>query len=203
MIAVIADIVASRDVKAQERRKFNKKIQDLLKQVYERFKDKCVALPALTQGDSIELLVTSWEPIVFLFHKLLLENLEFRVGFGTGEIIIQKPNSDDCDGPAFWNAREALNEIKGMKYMNKSAGFRFDDKTSEDERNAVVNAVLIHAVLLGLSSAQLKYCFYYIWEKKSITEIATVTRTSKGNVSKVLGKTPCYLLGEIMTFLRN
>ncbi len=203
MIAVIADIVASRDVKAQKRREFNKKIQDLLSQVYERFKDNCVAIPALTQGDSIELLVNSWEPVVFLFHRLLMENLEFRVGFGTGEIIIQKPNADDCDGPAFWNAREALNEIKRTRYMNKSAGFKFDAKTSSDENSTVINTILLYTAFLGLSSAQLEYCFYYLWEKMSITEIARATKTSKGNISKVLSKTPCYLLQEVMAFLSH
>ena len=203
MIAVIADIVASRDVKAQKRREFNNKIQDLLSQVYDRFKQDCIAIPALTQGDSIELLVKRWEPVVFLFHRLLMEKLDFRVGFGTGEVIILKSNADDCDGPAFWNAREALNQIKSVKYMNRSAGFKFDSETPSDEKNAVINTILLYTAFLGLSSTQLEYCFEYLWEKMSITEIARATKTSKGNISKVLSKTPCYLLEEVMAFLSN
>lgn len=201
MIAVIVDIVASRDVDVRVRRKLDKKIRGLLDQVYERFKDYCVAIPALTQGDSIELLVSSWHPIVFLFHKLLMEDLKIRVGFGTGEIIIQKEDADECDGPAFWNAREALDEIKRMKYMNRSAGFNFNKNSSNNENNAVVNSILFLTTLHGLSTTQLQYCFYYIWEKKRISEIAQITKTSKGNVSKTLSKTPCYLLGKVMTFL--
>ncbi len=203
MIAAIVDIVASRDVNARERRMLDKKIRSLLNQTYKRFEEYCVAIPTLTQGDSIELLVSSWHPIIFLFHKLLMENLKFRVGLGTGGIIIHKENADECDGPAFWNAREALDEIKRMKYMNRLAGFKIDTKTSNNEENAVVNSILFFTTLLGLSTTQLQHCFYYIWEKKRISEIAQAVKTSKGNVSKTLSKTPCYLLEKVITFLSH
>jgi len=201
MIAAIIDIVASRDATVRERRRLDKEIRSLLSQTYKRFKKHCFAIPALTQGDSIELLVSSWHPIVFLFHKLLMEDLEFRVGLGTGEVIIHNENADDCDGPAFWNAREALDEIKSTKYMNRPAGFKIDEETSTEENNAVVSSILFLTTLHGLSTTQLQHCFYYIWEKKRISEIAQVVKTSKGNVSKTLSKTPCYLLEEVMTFL--
>lgn len=203
MIAAIIDIVASRDINAHERRRLDTKIRDLLVQTHRRFNEYSAAIPALTQGDSMELLVSSWQPLVFLFHRILMEDLAFRVGLGTGEVIIHKENADECDGPAFWNAREALDEIKHMKYMNRSAGFNFDKDTSNNEKNAVVNSILLLTTLHGLSTTQLKQCFYYIWEKKSISEIAQAVKTSKGNVSKTLSKTPCYLLGKVMTFLNH
>jgi len=201
MIAAIIDIVASRDADVRERRRLDKEIRGLLDQTYERFKEYCLAIPALTQGDSVELLVRSWQPIVFLFQRLLMEELEFRVGLGTGEVTLHKEIADECDGPAFWNAREALDEIKNTKYLNRSAGFKIDEKTSNHEYNAVVNSILFLTTLLGLSTTQLRHCFYYIWEKKRISEIAKAVKTSKGNVSKTLSKTPCYLLKEVMKFL--
>lgn len=201
MIATIIDIVASREANVRERKKLDKEIRSVLDQVYQLFKKYCVAIPALTQGDSVELLVSSWQPIVFLFHRLLMEDLEFRVGFGTGEITLHKENADECDGPAFWNAREALNEIKRMKYMNRSAGLNIDEKTSKNEENAVVYSILFLTTFLGLSTTQLQHCFHYLWEKKGISEIAHAVMTSKGNVSKTLSKTPCYLLERVMAFL--
>jgi hypothetical protein len=203
MIAAIIDIVASRDANVRERKKLDKEIRSLLEQTYQRFKEFCVAIPALTQGDSVELLVNSWHPIAFLFHKLLMEDLEFRVGLGTGEIMLHKENADECDGPAFWNAREALDEIKSTKYMSRSAGFKIDEKTSSKEENAVVNSILFLTTLLGMSTTQLQHCFYYVWEKKRVSEIARAVKTSKGNVSKTLSKTPCYLLERVMTFLER
>ncbi len=201
MIAVIADIMASRGLDTRERQKMDRTIRNLLNHTYERFKDDCLAIPTLTQGDSIELLIGSWQPAIFLFHNLLMEGFEFRVGFGTGEVIIKKKNADECDGPVFWNAREALNEIKIAKYMSRSAGFKFAENTSDEESNIVINAILLYVALLGLTTTQLRYCFRYIWKKERTTEIAEATGTSKGNVSRILGKTPCYLIEKVMAFL--
>jgi hypothetical protein len=201
VIAAIIDIASSKDANVRERKRLDKKIREMLNQTHDRFTDYCIATPALTQGDSIELLVTSWQPIVFLFHRLLMDGLKFRVGLGTGAVIIQKEDADECDGPAFWNARDAIEEIKRVKYMNSSAGFRIDNKTPSDERSVVTNSVLLYTSLLGLTTVQLEYCFYYIWEKKRISEIAEITRTSKGYISKTLSKTPCYLLQKVIAFL--
>lgn len=203
MIAVIVDIVASRDMSERERRKMDREIRGILERVYERFKDFCIAVPTLTQGDSIEMLIKSWQPIVFLIHNLLMKEQEFRMSLGTGEIIIQKEIADECDGPAFWNAREALDEIKSTKYMNRSAGFRIDEGTSLEEKTAVINSLLLYTTLLGFTKIQLQHCFYYIWENKRVIEISDVTKTTKGNVSKSLSKTPCYLLEKVMTFLNT
>ena len=201
MIATIIDIVASRDATPRNRRMLDKKLRNILSQTFEQFEKYCDAIPTLTQGDSIELLTHSWEPIVFLFHRLLMEELEFRVGIGTGKIIVHNENADECDGPAFWNAREALDEIRQMKYLSRPAGFSIDEKTSSEEKNAVIYSVLFLTALLGLSTAQLQYCFYFIWKKKSISEISETLKTSKPNVSKTLSRTPCNLLKEVMSYL--
>lgn len=203
MIAAIIDIVASREVTARDRRKMDRKIRSLLLKTYDRFKEYCPAIPTLTQGDSVELLVTNWLPIIFVFHSLLMENYDLRVGLGTGKIVVRNESADECDGPVFWNARQAVDEMKRTKYMKSPAGFKLDKRTSSSETNAVINSILFLTTLLGLSPAQLRYCFYYIWEKKSISEIAKAAKTSKGNISKTLSKTPCYLLEKVVTFLER
>jgi len=201
VIAAIIDLIASRDASTRERREMDGKVRRLLEETYDRFTQDCEAVPTLTQGDSIELLVTTWQPIVFLFHRLLMERLRFRVGLGTGPVEIHKEHADECDGPAFWNAREALEELKGTKYMSREAGFRLSDRTSNTERQTVIISTLILASLLCLTATQLTHCYYHIWEEKSITEIAEIMKTTKGNVSRILGKTPCYILQKVMAFL--
>lgn len=200
MIAVIIDIVSSRELAVQKRKTLDKKIRKLLREMHNRFMKNCLAVPSLTQGDSIELLVSNWLPIIFVVHNLLMENLELRIGFGTGNIIVQNENADECDGPVFWNARQALDEIKKRKYMISPAGFRFDKKTSSNEANVVTNSILFFTTLLGLSTTQRRYCFQYIWEKQRVSEIAKIVKSSKGNISRTLSKTPCYLLEEIVSF---
>jgi hypothetical protein len=201
MIATIIDIVASRDATPRNRRLLDKKLRNMLIQTFEQFEKYCDAIPTLTQGDSIELLTHSWEPIVFLFHRLLMEELEFRVGLGTGKIIVHNEKADECDGPAFWNAREALDEIRQMRYMSRPAGLSIDENASSEEKNVVIYSLLILSVLLGLSTTQLRQCFYFIWEKKTISDISEILKMSKANVSKTLNKTSCYLLDDVMTYL--
>ncbi len=200
MIAVIIDIVSSRKVTARRRRALDKKIRDLLHEMHSRFMRNCLAVPSLTQGDSIELLVNNWCPIIFTLHNLLRENLELRVGFGTGKVMVHNENADECDGPVFWNARQALDKISKAKYTKSPAGYIFEKRTSSKETNVVINSILFFTTLLSLSPAQLRYCFHYIWEGKNVTEIAKAVKTSKANISKTLSKTPCNLLREIVSF---
>jgi hypothetical protein len=203
MIAAIIDIVASRKVSTRQRKELDRKLRSLLSGLYQRFQKHCLAQPALTQGDSIELLVDGWQPIVFIFHSLLMADQEFRVGLGTGEVTIQKENADECDGPAFWNAREALDEIKQMKYMSRPAAFNIDENSSVTESGIVIESILFLTTLLSLTRTQLEHCYHFIWEKKSISEIAETIETSKGNVSRSLSKTPCYLLERVMAYLSS
>lgn len=201
MIAAIIDLVASRETSARERRSLDTKIRSILDQLYKRFKEFCNAVPALTQGDTIEVLMSSWQPVVFLFHRLLMEGLEFRVGLGTGEIIVYNEIADECDGPAFWNAREALEEAKQTKYKTRTGGFRLDKKNSPEEESTVMYTLLFLTTLLGLTQTQLLHCYYFLWEKKRIFEIGNITKTSAANISKSLNKTPCYLLEEVLSYL--
>jgi hypothetical protein len=201
MIVAIIDIVASREIADSKRKRMDKDIRSLLHETHNRFNKYCLATPALTQGDSIELLVNNWLPIIFLMHSLLLRNLELRVGLGTGKIVVHNEKADECDGPVFWNARQALDEIKQAKYMTSPAGFRMDKKTSSKENNAIINTILFFTTLLSLSSTQLQYCFHFIWGDMQISEIAKAMGTSKGNISKTLSKTPCYLLEKVVAFL--
>jgi predicted DNA-binding ArsR family transcriptional regulator len=203
MIVAIIDIVASREISDSKRKKMDKEIRSILSETHSRFKKHCIATPALTQGDSIELLISDWLPVIFLLHSLLLKNLDLRVGLGTGKIIVQHEKADECDGPVFWNARQALDEIKQAKYMTSNAGFKFDKKTSSKENNAVINTILFFTTLQSLSSTQLRYCYHYIWEEMQISEIAKAVNTSKGNISKTLNKTPCYLLEKVVAILNR
>ncbi len=203
MIAVIIDIVASREFTARKRKSLDKKIRKILIEMYNRFTKNCLAVPSLTQGDSIELLVNNWLPIIFILHRLLMDDLELRVGLGTGKVIVHNEDADECDGPVFWNARQALDQVKRAKYMKSPVGFIFDKRTSNKEENIVINSILFLTTLLGLSPVQRRYCFHYIWEEKSVSEIAMTVKTSKGNVSKTLSKTPCYLLEKLVSFLND
>ncbi len=200
MIAVIIDLIESRKMSQSRRRTTDKLIRKLLNNTYVRFEKYCQAIPSLTQGDSIELLVNHWTPIIFIFHSLLKNGLKFNVGFGTGKIIIKKKNADDCDGPAFWNAREAINIVKNRKQLRRGAEVVLDKNTPPEEKCTISNSILFLTSLLNLSPKQLQYSYYYIWEEKQITKIAKIVKSTKGNVSMVLNRSSCFLLDRMVSF---
>ncbi len=198
LIAVIVDIQKSRSIEGLKRKEMDIRLRQLLQILYNRFERYLVARPMLTQGDSIEILVNDWRPVAYLFHRLHMEDIRFRVGIGTGEIIILRDSANECDGPAFWNAREELEEVKTARYKGRIAGFRFDRESHDTENNEAIKALLFLTTLQGMTPTQSGYCYYYIWEARNITEIAQHMNTTKGNVSKTLNKTPCHLLAKII-----
>ena len=197
-IAVIIDLVASKSIGKKVRVTLDEKGRSFLKTTYNRFKFSCLAKPTLTQGDSIELLVKDWWPIIFLFHRLLMENLIFTVGLGTTSTSLLKEFADECDGQAFWNARNALNKIKERKKQKIIANFILEKNTPREEVKSVTNSLLFLTVLRLLTKQQIMYCYFYLWENKTITEIATLFNTSKGNISRRLGDSLCFTIKKIL-----
>jgi len=202
-IAVIIDLTESRIVKVKDRRKLDEELRSALQTVYKRYKKHCIAKPTLTQGDSLELLVNNWMPAIYLFHKLLLKELEFRVGLGASTIHLLRESADECDGPAFWNARGALDEIRSMKRKKVIANFRAEDSTPKEEIAHIATSILYLINLRSLTTQQLRYCYYYMWEGKNITQIAKITRRSKSNISKNLAKTQCYTIMRLVNLLEQ
>ena len=181
----------------------DEKVRSILDLAYNKYADFCLSKPALTRGDSIELLVTDWLIIAFLFHKLLSEKLNFSVGLGSGTISLLKEVADECDGPAFWNARKAISEIKERKKEKMIANFILEKNTPEYEINIITNSILFLTILKRLTSQQIKYSYYYLWENKSVTEIAALFGTSRGNISKILRRSLCFTLKKVITPQEN
>ncbi|MGQ4834265.1 MAG: SatD family protein [Candidatus Asgardarchaeia archaeon] len=200
MFAVIIDLVGSKKLSVEERKSMNKKVRDILKQLTKNFKEFCIAKPSLTQGDSIELLINHWKPVVYLFHRLLILKLNFAAGFGTGEIHVLREFADECDGPAFWNAREALEKIKEIKRERIIANLKVSSNTSKENIEYILDAILFLTVLKQFSQPQLEYAYYYLWEDMTVSKIAQLTNTSKGNVSKVLSRGEVYTLKRVIDF---
>ena len=198
-VAVIIDLTASRQIAQTMRRTIDEKVRTILDLAYSRYSQYCLSKPALTRGDSIELLVTNWLIVIFLFHKFLLEKLNFYVGFGSSRVTLLKDFADECDGPAFWNARKATEKIKMMVKEKLIANFVLEENTPEEEIKTITNSILFLTTLKLLSMKQLKYCYYYLWENKSITEIAALFSTTRSNVSQILSKSLCSTLKRVIS----
>ena len=111
--ALIGDIIESRQLanRAQQ--------QEALSQVLDNLNDRYQAHLAsrfsLTLGDEFQGLVKVGAPIFQMIDelRLALPDLNLRFGLGLGEILtsINPALSLGADGPAYWRAREAIQQV--------------------------------------------------------------------------------------------
>lgn len=132
-----------------------------------------------------------------------MNDLPFHVGIGTGSVTVIRDEADECDGPAFWNAREALEETKRRRRMKISADLKTDESGDPAEINEAVISILFLAILEKMTRTQVHYCYHFLWEGKSVSETAETMGTSKGNASRILSKTPCHILRRLVSFARG
>ncbi len=194
-IVAIIDVIASRKLENESRKKLINDLDSLLKEFNKAWRNKLIAKSTITGGDSIEVAARSWIPIISLLHALLLLNIKFRVSIGAGELNIIRKHADECDGPAFWKARDALEKAKSRDIP---IVYSLDKTANDLEREDVKKLTLAYSLLLKMSHIQRKYCYDFIWRNKTITEIARKYGTTKSNISMTIKKSMCRLLKRVI-----
>lgn len=96
-----------------------------LEQLNEQFKGS-LGLPFVrTAGDELQALVEIPEAIVEIILRGVRAD-EWWVGIGIGSVETLGASSADSRGPAFYHAREAVNEAKGSRYGFAVVGDDFE-----------------------------------------------------------------------------
>ena len=112
-LALIADVIDSKMV--QERFDLQKQVEKTLQKMNELFGDYLASRFTLTLGDEFQALLEVDAPIFQIIDTLRLElnPTQLRFGIGLGEIVtdIDPLQSIGADGPAYWNARAAINLV--------------------------------------------------------------------------------------------
>ena len=112
-LALIADVIDSKMV--QERLDLQKQVEKTLQKMNELFGDYLASRFTLTLGDEFQALLKVDAPIFQIIDTLRSEltPTQLRFGIGLGEIVtaIDPLQSVGADGPAYWNARAAINFV--------------------------------------------------------------------------------------------
>ena len=112
-LALIADVIDSKTV--QERFDLQKQLEKTLQKINELFKDCLASAFTLTLGDEFQALLKVDAPVFQIIDTLRSEltPTQLRFGIGLGEIVtaIDPLQSVGADGPAYWNARAAINFV--------------------------------------------------------------------------------------------
>ena len=112
-LALIADVIDSKMV--QERFDLQKQVEKTLQKMNELFGDYLASRFTLTLGDEFQALLEVDAPVFQIVDTLRSEltPTQLRFGIGLGEIVtaIDPLQSIGADGPAYWNARAAINFV--------------------------------------------------------------------------------------------
>lgn len=142
-IALIADVIDSKLFK--ERSDLQKKLEAVLFHMNNRFETYLTSRLTLTLGDEFQALFTLDAPIFQIIDSLRqdLKPAQLRFGIGLGKIVtdIDPLQSIGADGPAYWNARAAINLVHQKNdYGNTQLYFSSGKKEEDFQINALLAA---------------------------------------------------------------
>ena len=140
-LALIADVIDSKMV--QERFNLQKQLEETLRKMNELFGDYLASCFTLTLGDEFQALLKVDAPVFQIIDTLRseLSPTQLRFGIGLGEIVtaIDPLQSIGADGPAYWNARAAINLVHQKNdYGNTQIYF----SSGNDSKDLLVNALI-------------------------------------------------------------
>ena len=167
-LAFIADVIDSKMV--QERFDLQKQLEKTLQTMNELFGEFIASNFTLTLGDEFQGLLKVDAPVFQMIDTLRseLSPTQLRFGIGLGEILtdIDPLQSIGADGPAYWNARAAINLVHQKNdYGNTQIYF----SCGKEKQDFFVNALIAsgEAIRSGWRGSQeeilldlLKRCVY-------------------------------------------
>ncbi len=167
-LALIADVIDSKMV--QERFDLQKQLEKTLQTMNELFGEFLASSFTLTLGDEFQALLKADAPVFQIIDTLRSEltPTQLRFGIGLGEILtdIDPLQSIGADGPAYWNARAAINLVHQKNdYGNTQIYF----SSGKEKQDFFVNALIAsgEAIRSGWRGSQeeilldlLKRCVY-------------------------------------------
>ena len=140
-LALIADVIDSKVV--QERLDLQKQVEKTLQKLNGLFADYLASCFTLTLGDEFQALLEVDAPVFQIIDTLRseLNPTQLRFGIGLGEIVtaIDPLQSVGADGPAYWNARAAINFVHQKNdYGNTQIYF----SSGKENQDFFVNALI-------------------------------------------------------------
>lgn len=111
--AIIGDIINSRELSS--RKQVQDKLEATLNQLNQKYKSQIVSQFSITLGDEFQGLLTVEAPVFQMIDEIRQTmapvDIRFGVGLGDMKTDINPRESLGADGPAYWNARAAIDHV--------------------------------------------------------------------------------------------
>ena len=193
-LAVIGDLVGSRQLNSQERSTVQKRFQEILDRINHEFKEDIAALFLITAGDETQGILHRTQRCYQILRKIQMDLSPIKIvfGLGYGPLTTElKEYAIGADGPAFYYARQALNEAKKeRKAYGKSILREVRIHSNDEIRDQTIDALFLSlAVIRDHLTEQQEKIVELLEKGKSPKEISEILKIPLPNVSRTIETT--------------
>ncbi len=196
-LAIIGDFIDSKNL--EDRSNYQKQLQKTLDLLNQKYKMHLASKMSITLDDEFQALFKEDAPIFQIIDELsiAMKPVDIRYGIGYGEILttINPEQSLGADGPAYWNAREAITFIHqrndyGQTHLAIRTGSETDDIILNSllsageaiKSNWITSQIDVYETLLKEDIYQEQFDQQEIGEKLSLNSSALSKRLKSSNI---------------------
>lgn len=195
--AVIGDIIESKKIK--ERRAVKEKLSSVLCEINKMYNEYIASKFMITLGDEFQGLLKSGTYVMEIIEKIEqgMYPIRIRFGIGVGRIVtdINPELPLGADGPAYYNARKMIDEIKlsEKKKMESKANTKIMIDDNEDISQLINTIFALNTVLKSKwTDRQREIIVTYLNFKGTQYEVAKKLGINQSNVQKALSNSNFY-----------
>jgi len=133
-LALIGDIRSSRDL--DDRGEVQRQLQKCLNDLNRQYNDVLISPLTITLGDEFQALLRNaeeiWKIVFNIECRMYPTRIRFGLGIGDISTNINTDSAIGMDGPAFYSARDAMQEIKKSEACYKIKGLETDEELTNN-----------------------------------------------------------------------
>jgi hypothetical protein len=205
-IAIIADIKNSKRV--NNRNDLQNKLKNVIEGINSKYKNDLASLFTITLGDEFQGLLKNGKPLVYIIDQFEREMypIKIRFGVGIGEITtdIDYKMSLGADGPAYYNARSMIEEIKFSEKKHKE--LKINTKLSVQENPEASEFFNSFFSLLTIAKEKwtprrVEIITTYITCNGTQEDAAKLLGINQSNIQKALASSNFYTYYKVLEYL--
>lgn len=208
-IAIIGDIKESKNL--EERKKVQLKLNAILDRINHEYESFISAKFMITLGDEFQGLLCSGKKVIDIAEEIQREmypvNIRFGIGFGAITTDINSEMAIGADGPAYYKAREAIQQLKKNEQKSKTQSSDIRVELADDKHSisVMLNTILTMMVVIktSWSERQREIIFEFDKHKGSQTECAKRLEISQSSVQRSLTKGNYYAYRQAKETVQN
>lgn len=208
-IAIIGDIKESK--KLEGRKNIQLKLNDILNRINSKYETSISAKFIITLGDEFQGLLCEGQNVIDIVEEIQWEmypvSIRFGIGFGKMTTDIKPEMAIGADGPAYYKAREAIQQLKEIEQKNKTQASDIRIEIEEDTHSisVMLNTILTMMAVIktNWSERQREIIFEFDKHKGSQMECAKRLGISQSSVQRGLINGNYYAYREAKETVKN